>query len=732
MPAFPGRHKARTPYWLRFALLLGSMGAITAAFVLIVLPQRFVLQAGLIESGITFAASELPFWLAEQRPMVEPPVSLLAQPVLLGPAQVFWSNVMPRLEAEDYDAAIPMFRQYLSDHPDDWDVWREFAIALTRTGRVDEAKEVYGRLIVESAETFDKLSLARLLRDGGEHSRSLALYSELLAADSTDLDLYYEFAQSLVWAGRYREAEQAYRLLLEADPNSYQKRLELAQVLYWNGYLVNALALLRDLPATVQSAPEAAGLRDHIDSLLVASLPIGETTVERARRAVGALDYSAATVLYQTALHRDLRNQELLLEWADFLQYHASDLVSARDALRQLALLRDLSAAERYRLARLHVWTGEELVARSLLDDLVAEHPNEGRAWALLGDIHLWQGSRAEATRAYRRALAIDPTDEQALNGLATVRSQTADLLAQRETPSIGPELLYFRDSDDFERLDLVARANLLQANSNLAIRAGYRRIQGNRLNGAAATEQGPFAEVEFAHWWRLGTVRTSISTGAEQFNLTGTEPTLEARVEVPDLNGTALQASFTHGRAFKQTATLESLEGEVLSDDLQASAYRQVSDRWSVNGNAGLATLHGSHDTNVRLNVAVSARRQVSQLVDAALVSQFLSFSGSAADSLDRRLYWDPGLFWSNGLQLGLRTKPQNHWSGYIRFTPGLALVNERATDGIELVPQFASEAGASWETERIRFRTDLAYLRGREGDYNSLGLTAVFSVKH
>jgi hypothetical protein len=60
------------------------------------------------------------------------------------------------------------------------------------------------------------------------------------------------------------------------------------------------------------------------------------------------------------------------------------------------------------------------------------------------------------------------------------------------------------------------------------------------------------------------------------------------------------------------------------------------------------------------------------------------------------------------------------------------MALMRERAAGSLDLVPQLGTEGGVGYETDRIAFRTDVTYLRGREGDYNSFGANIVFAIKY
>jgi tetratricopeptide (TPR) repeat protein len=732
MPALPRRQTTRTPYWLRFSLILATLGATTSAFVLIVLPRRFVLNANLIESGITFPTGTIPFWPLGLRHVIPPTPIIKPEPIVLGPAEAFWNEVVPLLDAEEFDRAQPVVEQYLAEHPDDADAWREYAVVLLRIGNHAAAEQVYLRLIHAHGEPADKLALARLLRDQGRFESSLALYRGLVAADPSDAELHHELAQTLAWGGNYREATYAYRALMMQSPDEQQYRLELAQVLWWNGYPANALKVLRAFPGDAPQASEAAVLRAYLDSLMTAALPPGEPLIEQARRAVGIQDLELAAALYRRAIFRNPADPDLWLEWADFQQLHQQDLAAARDALIRVGELRNLESTERFRLAQLYSWNGQDGAAEIVVLALLDDDPEYTEAWVLLGDLYLWQGHRIQAAKAYRQALARAPTNEQARFGLASVRQQTAEAILERERPRAGPEVLLFQDSDDFLRLDVMARASYVWSNANAVVRSGYRRIEGVSLDGTPATEKGPFLELEIARWWRMGTVRTSLATGLESFDGSGTEPTLEVRMEIPDIDGTALTTHYRHGRAFPQAVTLESVLGGLLADQLQASFFRQLDASWALSGAASVAALHGTDENNVRLNLAFTTRRALTQLLSAAITSQVLTFGRAAPILQGRRLYWDPSLFWSNGLQLAASSPTDSPLQIYVRITPGMALMRERAAGSLDLVPQLGTEGGVGYETDRIAFRTDVTYLRGREGDYNSFGANIVFAIKY
>lgn len=63
--------------------------------------------------------------------------------------------------------------------------------------------------------------------------------------------------------------------------------------------------------------------------------------------------------------------------------------------------------------ARIRYWKGEHALARTELDAVLAQAPQDADALRLAGDVALAQGQRADASGYYQRALALAPTDEE-------------------------------------------------------------------------------------------------------------------------------------------------------------------------------------------------------------------------------------------------------------------------------------------------------------------------------
>jgi len=707
-----------------------GFGGFTSVFVLVVLPKRFILQSGLVESGITFETEILPFQPPERQPDIRPtfPMTAAVEPGTgVGPAELFWSEVLPLLTAEEYEAALPIFRDYLAEYPEDTGVLREYAVTLANAGRPAQAEVVYRRLI-DAGEVGYRLELARLVRDRGDVNQAIALLTEFVHYNPDNADVRLELARTLLWGERYDEAVALYRELTREDPRSMPVRLELAQALYWQGQPEEAFGVLSGYPSHDSGWSTA-------DSLLCEIVPQVAPRVltfgELIQRAIDAGDMTLASNLYMRMLLRSSIDSDNWERWVDFLQYQLEDLEAARAALMSRDASVGLNPDWRFRLAQLHVWTTREEMAKAELQHLLSEDPHRTEAWTLLGDLYRWDGERLRAWDAYSRALDLSPDNADALTGIREIRAQVDLAISERDETGVNPQVAFFRDSDEYRRLDMGVNAAKRWYATVFVLRAGYRYLDGPEATTSSGMQNGPFAEFEVVRWWRLGTVRTSVSAGVQELDALGNEPTFSARIEIPDAGGTALQASYAHGPAYPHTATLGSVVGGVRSDDMQVSAYRSLGERWSVAGNATLVSLRGGGVNNMRMSGAATAASQISSLFRAGVTSRFLTHT-EAAPTLDaRRLYWDPSAFWTNSLLLELRTPEGETWFVFGRLTPGFALARERETPGTQWVPQFGTEAGMAYEAGQFLIEADVGYYRGRAGDYNSLAANLRLSIR-
>ncbi|MDT8437144.1 MAG: tetratricopeptide repeat protein [Gemmatimonadota bacterium] len=721
----PAGTRWRPPYWIRFVFVTATLIAVTGLLVLVVMPRRFVLEAGFRESGMSFPTARVGFRRPEPAPLVSPPPPP-ARPAP-GPAELLWAELDPLLAAGQRDSALVLMEAYLADRPGDLAVRRQRARTLAALGRRDAAIAEWRDILAASGARADRLALARLLRDTEAFEEAATRYRELLAARPADDDLRHEYARTLVWAERYGAAEVELRDLLSRRPSDDELRLELARVLYWSGRPDEARAVLAAVPPQSPHATEARKLDAELAALLAtppAPEPVPPTLVERARTALEEGRMDEAERLYRQAIDAAPDDAALREEWIDVLQYRLEDLEAARDALLLHAERTELSTDQKIRLAELHAWTGQEAEARAILEQVVAEEPGRSDAWAFLGDLRRWNDEPVAAATAYREAQEVDPRSPRARAGLEALRIRRERLVAEREPTGGGPASSLFSDSDEFLRLDVAGDAAFRWSLSSLRARAGYRRLEGFDLAGVETEDDGFFGEVELARWWREASLRTAVTVGAEELADAGFEPWAALEVHAPDAGGFSLTGRLETGPAHPLTATLESVIEPVRADRLQVSLFRPLGERWTLGVSLDGGLLSGADDTNARFAGWASLSRQVTDVLSVELGTSLIGFGDAAPAPTGRRLYWDPRLFWATTASLTAASRPVRGWGWRARVTGGAAYADERDAPDTEWIPQLGLEGGIVLRGARQDLRLDAFYRQSREDDYSAWGL--------
>lgn len=725
------RQERGLPYWFRFLVITAILVGMTGILVVVVLPQRFVLQANLRESGLSFPAGTPGFDLPDPEPVVIPP--LPAEPPAPGPAQVLWRDLNPLLAAGMLGQALERVDDYLRDYPADAGVRRERVRILIALDRYPEARAALEDLARDPGSTEDRLALARFLRDAGELEEALTVYREILGRNPEDEATRLELARALLWAERYEEAEAELRSILRRTPGNDEARLELARALFWMDRPGEARVVLTGVGSRSSQIWEAILLDVEIGARLAPYEPryrIDLPPVDRARRAAAVSDFAAADDWYRVALEESASDRQLRLEWIDFRQYRSEDLAGARDALVEFERDFGLTPDLRMRLARLQAWTGRVDDAATTLDGLLMLEPDHADAWSLRGDLYRWDGDRIAAMRSYDRALAAQPGHAGATEGRRAVREASASVVAAAEPRGIGPFFDSFADSDDYLRVDLDADGAWRSQLTAIRAAAGYRWVEGLGLDGLQTADEGPYAEAEVVRWWREATVRTAVRAGVQHLDGFGTEGSAGLDLEIPHAGGWALAASYDHGPAYAYTWTYESIAAGVGADAVVLTGFRRLGETWSLGIALDGAVYSQTGENNARGGGRISLGRELSPVWRTELATGILSFTDAAPTGAVRAIYWDPELYWPTTLSVSAQRRLPDAWGWNAWATGGAALIDERAL-ATEWVPQFGAGAGVfrPWPAGDLSLT---AFLRsGREREYISYGLSLGFRAR-
>jgi tetratricopeptide (TPR) repeat protein len=668
--------------------------------------------------------------------------------VVKGPAELFWEETGPLLRAERYAEALAGFETYLETFPGDRSVQREYAITLDRAHRSREAVPVFMALLEAEDDPDLRVLLARSLRDQGRLQEASTQHELLVERAPGDVALTLEWSRALSWGQRYSESAAALEASLAVRPDAPEIRVELARILFWSGRVEEAGEVIAGMPADVLAEVDALGLRDDI----VAANTSPPTTpqepevlsvLEQGRRAMAQEDYAAATELFRLALEEDPSDPEALSTYADLLQFQLEDLEGAREVLLRLD---EPGPKLQLRIAQLAVWTGREEEAALRLEELlrdvqpgvrggeyeaVIDEPQIAAIRALLGELYRWDGRRTEAAASYREALRVDPDNVQARSGLEDLRADVNRQVEEEESPGLGTVISSFSDSDDFNRLDLGLEGVFIEGTWVWTARSGVRLLEGAGSPGGEAAENGVFAEVEGARWWRWGTLRTGLRLGVEEVRPDGVDLSLGASLHWSDLGGFRTDLRFDHGPAYPLTVTLQSALGRLRQDRFSAGLGREIGDAWSLtlNGDAAWLDVAGSGaadggEGSLRLEAGANLGRPVSESIVLGMSARALTYTEAAPTLAGRRLFWDPESVFSAGVYARWTNGISGAWELRTLLNPSVALIRERGSPGSDGVPHFSAEAGLTRRGARVRTSLDAFYYQGRFEGYRAYGL--------
>lgn len=754
-------------YFLKFGVTAFILISATLVLVLFVLPQRYVLSSGFRESGMRFPPPSTPFAPLPVVPVAARPLPQPPPEIPPGPAELFWAEVTPGLQAGNYRAVLPVFERYLREHPDDLDVRHEYAITLLAAGRPGDAIPVLREVLATRDDPDDRLLLARTLRELGRTAEASIEYGRLLEANPDATALALEWAQAHAWA---REYERAVRILLEAlerDPSSVPLRVELARDYFAMGRLQDASDALVGIDDDALAQADGLVLRNDIQAALFVPTPEipPPTLAEQAASARVAGDFERSKELFEQALQESPEDASIWQAYADLLEYELSDFEGARPALLEVERLSEPPSPNlEYRLAQIEIWTNRNDEARERLLTLLASlesgvqppAPAAGGAdqpepvtvadvRALLGDLNRWDGDRIGAASEYQAALDTDPSNARALDGLAALQADVTRQTVELEQPRVGAAASSLADTDDFYQVDAGGEWVSLDGPWIWGGSGGNRWLGGLDLDGSIVDRQGIYVDLESARWWRWGTIRTGIDFGAQRVRSTW-DYSFGGSLGLRERSGATAELRYRHGPAYPLTSTLQSALADVVQDRFTLTRMQPLAERWSLAAALDAAWLQAASDSvasgtqggTARLQAALSIGRALSRSVTLGLSARALAFTSAAPRAAlpgggTLPLFWDPTSAFSLGPYAQLSRDLSASWKLTGRLTPGLAFIDERRSSrsGYQLVPDVSAEAGVRREGGRFWASLDFFYSQGRFSGYQTYGARLTLSAR-
>lgn len=151
-----------------------------------------------------------------------------------------------------------------------------------------------------------------------------------------------------------------------------------------------------------------------------------DPVIRKANRLYGRGDYDGAIAFLESAIGADPANEELHFSLG--LAYQAKqDFSASIEALRRANTLSAGNSSIKWQLGRVLCAVGKCDEAIPYLKDCVAEWPDRSQAHSTLGRAYLESSMFDEAEEAFRKALSIDNSDPDAVDGSMWIFEQRGE-----------------------------------------------------------------------------------------------------------------------------------------------------------------------------------------------------------------------------------------------------------------------------------------------------------------
>ncbi|HET6277476.1 MAG TPA: tetratricopeptide repeat protein, partial [Candidatus Polarisedimenticolia bacterium] len=415
----------------------------------------------------------------------------------------------------------------------------------------------------------------------------LTLLALIIACGTEDALLAAPSARQETAAGwsaferqEWSEAEAAFRRAIAADPALAEAYQGLGEALLRQGrereaarVIGDGLQYLGDDPAALRPLAE---ILSRNDATRADSLPI-----------------------YRAILDETPDDARLRLEFARNLAWSGHH----REALEHCRRLQEKGTKSSIRSeaalleAQILSWSGRTREAEEKYEAILAAGPS-AEAHTGLGEIDRWEGRYAEAGAHYHEALAIDPDNADALQGLHDNDRDAAPALTFRAG--------LFDDSSDFRRETYTLFADFFQAR-RLSLRAGAARIRyedvtGRQIYRTAIPLQGRF--------WAGRSVSLRGGVALNEYTEDAPDTTSwflhgdlspgrdRVRVRVGIHHYDVIDDSDPLGEYFyNQAETIDVARQEITIDELRAGMLVRLTDRLSLNSDIAAGDLSDDNE---------------------------------------------------------------------------------------------------------------------------------------
>ncbi len=339
------------------------------------------------------------------------------------------------------------------------------------TGAYAEAESYFSKILIEYPNNKTaNLCYGRAVGLNGNSKKAVAIFTNLLDIHPNDYEIKLNYAESLLWNKEYAKAKPFYKALIVENSQSFPALL---------GY-ANTLSNLKEYDTALEYVDKALKVSPGNNNALVSKKYI---RLGYANKYLMKQNYSEAIKILNDNLKEFKNDKESLLSLSN-VYINSNELEEAEKtyklladsnqgnvlSLNGLALVSHMQGKEnealdlskqayqqindiadkslinqtKERYAQALIWNKKYAAAKTLIDELNSEHPNENWALALRATLNIYKGNFKKSIQDYESILKNDPSSFDGNLGKANALKATG---AYQEAYTGAEKTLTYHDN---------------------------------------------------------------------------------------------------------------------------------------------------------------------------------------------------------------------------------------------------------------------------------------------
>jgi len=238
---------------------------------------------------------------------------------------------------------------------------------LSKQGQHQEAISAASKLLKANRDSIPvKTCLGFVLINGGEFSKALKIYRDLLKSAPLNIDYLFGAAICHAQLRQFTDAENAYQRLINLKPNEFKYKMNYGVLLREHGFFDQSEAMLRQAQ---DNNPHYAEIYHNL-----------AITLEQLER------FDEALAIYDQALERDPKHYRALSNQGS-VYTKLNQLEAAEGKFKACLAINPHYLNGLNNLGLVYLYQRQTDAAKTMFQDAIAKHPHDGKAYFNLSNL---------------------------------------------------------------------------------------------------------------------------------------------------------------------------------------------------------------------------------------------------------------------------------------------------------------------------------------------------------